>query len=207
MLNKLIKYSVVGTIRERCFALDQIAPIMRKMLCYFPFEYMYLYSDPVNGPAILDGHAESLFTALHPDPPSARLHTNCAPDGLKSWLEQDKKGPVQAYATDKLRQDFGSRMNRDGFTSCLTGYRAATEGVFYEQEKELPAERFIIKVRYLFIAALQDVVCLPQAIEEPKRLGLTPKLTMEEVDAGHWCMLAKPKEIGEIFTKWLEENY
>jgi len=27
------------------------------------------------------------------------------------------------------------------------------------------------------------------------------------VDAGHWCMLEKPKEIGEIFVKWLGDTF
>jgi soluble epoxide hydrolase / lipid-phosphate phosphatase len=40
-----------------------------------------------------------------------------------------------------------------------------------------------------------------------KDLGLTPNLTIEKVDAGHWCMLSKPKEVGEIFVKWLGDNF
>jgi hypothetical protein len=30
---------------------------------------------------------------------------------------------------------------------------------------------------------------------------------VEKVDAGHWSMLAKPKEVGEIFVKWLGDNF
>jgi pimeloyl-ACP methyl ester carboxylesterase len=192
---------------ERPFVLEQFVSMLKKMLGYFPFEYFYLYSDPVNGPALLGDHIESLFTALHPESPASRRQVMCAPEGLKKWLEHDKKGPVQAYATDKIRKDFLSRFGRDGFAAPLCYYRALVGGVFYEQEKDLPAERYIIKVPYLFIAAMQDVICVPQAIEGPKKLGLTPKLTVEQVDAGHWCMLASPKEIGEIFIKWLKENY
>jgi soluble epoxide hydrolase / lipid-phosphate phosphatase len=98
-------------------------------------------------------------------------------------------------------------MSRDGFAAPLCYYRALIEGVFHEQEKDLAAERYIIKVPYLFIAAMQNVVCVLQAIEGSKKLGLTLKLTVKQVDAGHWCMLASPKEVGEIFIKWLEENY
>jgi soluble epoxide hydrolase/lipid-phosphate phosphatase len=62
-------------------------------------------------------------------------------------------------------------------------------------------------VPYLFVAGKLDVVCRPQEIERAIALGLTPNLTMKEVDAGHWCMFAKPKEIGEIFVKWLRDTF
>jgi soluble epoxide hydrolase/lipid-phosphate phosphatase len=187
--------------------LDALALMTTKVLGCFPFEYWYLYADPVNGPALLDSHIESLFTALHPELPAARLKIHCAPDGLKNWLEQDKKGSVEAYANERMRHDFISRMSRDGFAASLCYYRVLVDGVFYEQDKGLPAEDFVINVPYLFVAATQDVVCVPQAIEEVKQMGYTPQLTVETVDAGHWCMLSKPKEVGEIFIKWLEKNY
>lgn len=39
-----------------------------------------------------------------------------------------------------------------------------------------------------------------------KNLGLVPRLTVREVDAGHWCMLAKLDEVGKI-VKWLDDTY
>jgi len=186
--------------------LDFIKPLMKKGDGYFRFEYWYLFTEPVNGPALIDKHVESLFTAVHAEPETWR-ETLCAEDGLRKWLEEDKKGPVQAYATDKMRHEFVERLSRDGFTGPLCYYRTQTEGVSYEQEKELSAERYKIDVPYLFIAGMLDIICLPKAIEQAKSLGLTPHLTVEEVDAGHWCMLAKPKEVGEALLKWLAENF
>jgi soluble epoxide hydrolase / lipid-phosphate phosphatase len=69
----------------------------------------------------------------------------------------------------------------------------------YKKEKDLLADRSLIKVPYLSIATLQDMICVPQAIKGPKKLGLVPKLTVEEVDASHWCMLASPKEVGDFY--------
>ncbi len=60
---------------------------------------------------------------------------------------------------------------------------------------------------YLFVAGMLDIICLPQAIDQAKGLGLTPNLRVEQIDAGHWCMLAKPKEVGEAFMRWLGENF
>jgi soluble epoxide hydrolase / lipid-phosphate phosphatase len=186
--------------------LDQLGPIMIKSLGYFPSAYWYLFTDPVDGPALMGDHIESLFTALHAEPTSW-MDTLCAKDGIRNWLEQDKKGPVQDYATDAMRQEFIKRMSRDGFTAPLCYYRAMVGGIFYEQTKELPAERYIIKVPYLFVAGMQDIICRPQAIEQAKASGLTPNLTVEEVDAGHWCMLAKSEEVGQILVKWLKDKY
>lgn len=186
--------------------LDKLKAMLTPMLGYFPFEYVYLYADPVEGPKLLDAHPESLFTSLHRDPPEERLKVQCAPNGLKEWLLADTKGPVEAYATEELRQTFVSRMKRDGFTSSLCYYRAAAEGVMFEQEKDVPAERYVVQVPYLFIGAKRDVILPPSAIEHPKGMGLCPKLTVDVVDAGHWCMLAAPKEVGESFVGWLNAN-
>ena len=186
--------------------LDVIKPFLKKADGYFRFEYWYLFTDPVGGPALIDKHVESLFTALHAEPEAWR-ETLCAEDGLKRWLEQDKKGPVQAYVTDKMKNEFVERLGRDGIAAPLCYYRGLVEGVYYEQEGKLLAERYKIDVPYLFIAGMLDIICLPQAIEQPKSLGLTPYLTVEEVGAGHWCMLAKPKQVGDALLKWLAENF
>jgi hypothetical protein len=52
-----------------------------------------------------------------------------------------------------------------------------------------------------------DIICLPQAIEKAHGMGLTPNLAVERVDSGYWYMLAKPKEVGEIFVKWLGDDF
>ena len=186
--------------------LDVLKPIMKKSLGYFPFEYWYLFADPVDGPALIEKHLESIFTAVHAEP-DAWKDTLCAENGIRKWLEQDKKGPVQAYATDVMRDEFIARLSRDGFAAPLCYYRAHTEGVFHEDDGKVPAEKFKVNVPYLFVAGRLDIICLPQAIEQAKGLGLTPHLTVEKVDAGHWSMLAKPKEVGEIFVKWLGDNF
>jgi soluble epoxide hydrolase/lipid-phosphate phosphatase len=94
------------------------------------------------------------------------------------WLEQDKKGPVQAYATEATREEFVGRLTRDGLAAPFCYYRALVEGVYYEQEKP-PAERYKVTVPYLFISGMLNIICLPQAIEKAKEMGLTPNLTVK----------------------------
>jgi pimeloyl-ACP methyl ester carboxylesterase len=186
--------------------LDYIQPLVIKQLGYSNYWYWYLFSDPVEGPEICDAHLDSFFDLIHAEPETWK-DTMCSKDGAKNFLLEDKKLPVQAYATEKMRKDFIARLSRDGFRAPLCYYRASVEGIHYEAEKDLPADRYVVNVPYLFLGAAKDVVCLTARIEEPKQAGLLPQLTVEEVDAGHWCMLAKPKEVGDIFLKWLGANF
>lgn len=156
---------------------------------------------------ICGAHLDSFFDAAH-DKPEAWMDTLCAKDGLKNYLLQDKKAVnLQPYATDEMRKHFVARLKRDGWAAPMCWYRAVVEGHQYESEKDLPAENYTVKVPYLFIAGMKDYVCLPALIEQPKSQGLLPKLTVEKIDTGHWCMFAKPKEVGEMFTRWLRGNY
>lgn len=204
----LVQWNVaVGPRQEALMVLEVWESSMTKAFGYFPFQYWYLFADPVNGPGLADKHVESLFTIIHAAEPDAWKDTFCAKDGLKNWLEQDKKAAVQAYATDRMRKEFIERMSRDGFTAPMCYYRVLVENILYEEEKELPAERFKVTVPYLFFAGMQDFVCRPEAIEQAKSLGLTPTLTVKNIDAGHWCMLAKPKEVGEGLLSWLGDHF
>lgn len=73
-------------------------------------------------------------------------------------------------------------------------------------EKKVLSETTVVKVPFLFIATTKDPLGLPAAIQPPAQLGLLPDLTMSEIDAGHWCMLAKPQEVGESLIKWLKSK-
>lgn len=191
---------------QRPLKLEEWASATKNTIGYFPAWYWYLICGPVLGPSLLNQRVESLFTALHAEP-DTWMDTLCAADGLRKWLEQNKKGPVQPYATDQMREEFIQRMTRDGFESPLCYYRSRVDGRFDEQDSQLPAERYRIKVPYLFVAGTKDVVCRPDAIKVAAGLGLLPQLTVREVDAGHWCMLAKPDEVGNFVVEWLENTF
>ncbi|KAH8775024.1 hypothetical protein F5882DRAFT_251526, partial [Hyaloscypha sp. PMI_1271] len=114
---------------------------------------------------------------------------------------------LQAYATDATREEFVGRLTMDGPAAPFCYYCALVEGVHYEQERKLPAERYKVTVSYLFISGMLDIICLPQAIGKAHGMGLTPNSTVERVDSSYWHMLAKPKEVGEIFVKWLGDDF
>lgn len=179
---------------------------MEERIGYFPFWYWFLFSDPVEGPQLLNGHLESMFTVLHGDP-STWLDLLCKKDGVKDYLKADRRQRVLPYATEATRRSFMARFKRDGFAAPLCWYRAAVEGVHGTEEMKLPKERSTVQVPYLFVAGLKDAVCLPAAIDQAEKQGLTPKLTKKSIDGGHWSMLSHPQETGEMLIDWLNETY
>jgi soluble epoxide hydrolase / lipid-phosphate phosphatase len=131
----------------------------------------------------------------------------CKKDGLKNYLLEDRTQEVLPYATPEMREAFMKRMTKDGFTAPLLWYKAMIEGRDVNAEKKVLSETSVVKVPTLFIAATKDPLGLPAAIKQPVQLGLLPDLTIDEIDAGHWCMLAKPQEVGEALTKWLKGKF
>lgn len=187
--------------------IDKIRPIIEKAVGYFPMWYWELFQDPTDGPKILGEHNESMYCAAHGDP-DLWLETLCAKDGLKNFLLEDRTCEIQEYAKKPgAKEAFLDRMARDGYTAPLCWYRSSVEGHQYQAEKSLPEERYVVNVPYLFVAGLKDRVCLAKYIEQPKAAGLVPHLTVEEVDTGHWSMLAEPDEVGKHFLNWLGKTY
>jgi soluble epoxide hydrolase / lipid-phosphate phosphatase len=188
--------------------LDTIRPLFEKRLGYFVFWYWYLFADPIEGPKILEDHIESLYEACHAkDSMSWKTKTLAVENGLRDWCLEDKRCEVKAYADQEHRERFISCFKRDGLTGPLCWYRSAVEGHHFKAEKDLPQERYVVEKPYLFIAGLQDPVCLPSAIEIPKKQGVLKDLKVVSIDAGHWCMLEKPEEVGQAVVEWLELKY
>jgi soluble epoxide hydrolase/lipid-phosphate phosphatase len=181
--------------------LDNLRDTLTAAMGYFGFWFWYLLSSP-EGPEILDAHLPSLFDALHGDPESW-METMCVEDGLKNWLLQDRTQPLSQYANEAMKRNFVAQMGRDGFAAPLCWYCATMGSVQYEAEKDVPSERYVVSVPSLFVAGKRDRACVPAAIRQPIEQGVLPSLTIEELDAGHYSLLAKPKEMGDLFLRWL----
>jgi soluble epoxide hydrolase/lipid-phosphate phosphatase len=190
--------------RGQPFHLDEMNAMMTQRIGYGSFWYWYLFTSE-EGPKILDAHVESFFTALHGDP-ATWMDIFCKKDGLKNYLLENRKQDVLQYATSEMREAFVKRMTEDGFTAPLLWYKAMVENRDLEAEKVLH-ETSVVKVPLLFIAATKDLLGPPAAIQGPAQMGLLPDLTINEIDAGHWSMLAKPQEVGESLTKWLKSKF
>ena len=109
-----------------------------------------------------------------------------------------------------MREAFVKRMIKDGFTASLLWYNAMLENVHLEAEKKVLNETNVVQVPTLFIAttkdplgqaATKDPLGQTAPIQQPIQLGLLPDLTVDEIDAGYWCMLSNPQEVGEALMK------
>jgi soluble epoxide hydrolase/lipid-phosphate phosphatase len=185
--------------------LDQLREASTAAIGYFGFSFWYLLSS-TEGPEILDAHLLSLFDAIHGTPDSW-MKTMCIEDGLKNWLLQDRTQPLAPYANEAMKRRFVARLSKAGFAAPLCWYYATMGSVQYDAEKDIPAERYVVSVPSLFVAGMLDRACVPTAIRPSIEQGLLPSLTVEELDAGHWSMLAKPHEMGEVFLRWLGNNF
>ena len=187
------------------FDLEGMLEMMTGLIGYGPYWYFYLFKEK-EGRKIVGEHVESFFTALHGEP-SSWMELLCRKDGLREYLMEDQKQDVLEYATEEMRAEFVERFSNDGFEGPLLWYQALIEGRHLEKEREVMGKTSVVRVPCLFIAALRDPLALPAAVQRPREMGLLPDLTVVEVDAPHWLMLSKPKEVGEALVKWLKEKY
>lgn len=139
--------------------------------------------------------------------PESFLETLCTEDGVKNFLEEDRRQPTEDYATDEMRDKFIARMKRDGFQAPQNWYRSMMHGEQDIANKAVPKENITINIPTLFFGGSRDMVCRPELLGPSVEAGLLPQLKTVIVDAGHWSILAKPKEFGEALTGWLKDNF
>ena len=191
--------------RDVQFNLDEVIEVTKKVFGYGTHWYWKLFTAD-DGEEILNSHLESFWTILHGEPESW-LQTLCAPDGIRNFLLADKRQPVQAYATEELKQEWLGQFKRDGFNGPLNYYRSTAFGAQDAAIKAIPKENIPVKVPFLFFGGKRDMVCRPELLQSSIDAGLLPNLTHVVVDTGHWSYLSHPKEFGETLIKWLKSNF
>lgn len=186
------------------FNLDKVLEMSMKNVGYPLYEYWHLFAGP-DGPEVLGGHVESLYTVLHGDKQGWMKEMFCTPGRMREYLQADKQVPVKEYAKDeKVKEAWISRMKKDGFGGPQCWYRAMVESHHYEAEKSLRGDKKIIKVPVLFVGCTRDDVGLISNIYPSRDQDLLPDLTIEIIDSGHWVTMEKPKELEEVMRKWLK---
>lgn len=70
-------------------------------------------------------------------------------------------------------------------------------------DDELSLQNGTIDVPVLFIQALKDAALPPHL---GKKMGTAlPNLKTEQVNASHWALWEKPREVNEILGRWVDE--
>jgi len=190
---------------EAPFDLDKFNPFMQSLLGYSPYWYWELVLSE-QGPKILEDHLESLWTILHGDGDSM-IGTFGTKDGMKTFLLESKTQAVQEYATEGRKVEFLRQFKEEGMTAPLCWYKAQAFNLHFEPELAVSKELYAVQKPVLFIGGKHDKVGLTSGIYQSQKAGLLPNLSVTEVDAAHWVMLAKPKEVGDAVINWLKTNY
>jgi len=159
------------------------------------------------GPAILNGHLESLFTALHAKKRDHMRDTFATEDGMRNYLLSDTRRELDDYATPEMQREFVARFQRDGFAAPLQWYRACAGNVHWAVEQRIPEERFKVTVPALFVGCTHDNVCLPVFNQTAVERGWLPDLVVRELDSSHWCPYEKPEELGAAVREWLDRKF
>ena len=177
---------------------------MEETVGYFSFWYWYVFAFD-DGTKLMNDNVESLFDAAH-GPPESWMDILCRKNGTEECVSRGKRQRVLDYATPEMRARFVERLSRDKFDGPQCWYKAQMH-IVYEWEQRTIGQKNVVEVPALFIGGKKYCVCLTGAIYGPQKEGLLPDLTIEEIDAGHWCMLAQPRETGEALVKWLESKF
>ena len=184
------------------YDLDAVNEKTKKAFGYTAFAYWYLFTSE-DGYKLLDEHLESSFTVLH-GPPESWLETVCKPDGLKNFLLEDKKQPLEPYATEEMKNKFIARFKRDGFAAPLCWYKAMVSGVNNDEATKTKAS--VVEVPSLYVGFNKDMVCRHEGIAVPIQAGLLPKLTKVVLEGGHWGLHANAEVFGKTVVDWLKKE-
>ncbi|KAL3473981.1 Alpha/Beta hydrolase protein [Aspergillus californicus] len=106
--------------------------------------------------------------------------------------------PSWLLGNDELEY-YAWEFTRHGLRGPLNWYRTSK----LNHEDELALSTNTINVPALFIQAIKDAALPPHL---GKRNGrYLPQLTTKQVDASHWALWERPKEVNTILEAWLDE--
>lgn len=186
------------------FNLDATNQMTEKLFGYPFFSYWHLFTAE-DGSEVLKANLDRLYHAMHGSADTMKqLFTG--PNAMREYLTNgglDIK--LRPYAEDAhFKQAFIDRMTRDGFEGPQCWYKATTENVQYECDKDLPEGVDKVEVPLLYIGAKDDAVCRPETMYPAIQSGLLPQLEQTDMlDAAHWVPYEVPEEVVSSMKKWL----
>lgn len=189
------------------FDFQQIKAMQEQYQGYCSIWYFPLFTSE-NGASTIDAHLERMFMLLHGGGQRMK-DVLCVQRGIEQWLAGTDDVEVLPYAQESgFRESWISRLKKDGWSGPLNWYKATTANLTLDEDKAaLAAGRHVVRVPYLFLGATQDPLAPVDAVQGLQAQGLLENMTVKEVEAGHWCMLEKPQEVGDAIVTWLGASY
>jgi soluble epoxide hydrolase/lipid-phosphate phosphatase len=195
---------------RKAFDLDAVNQMTAKVFGYPIFSYWYLFTS-ADGPQVLNNNIERLFYAMHGTADTLKYFFT-GDNALREFLTNGNGGKdieLRPYAKDPaFKQAFIDRMTRDGFEGPLCWYKAATQGIHHESDKNLPEAVATVEVPLLYIGATEDPVCRPEGMYAPIQAGLLPKVEQPKlVEAAHWTPYEAPQDVARDIESWLKKHF
>jgi soluble epoxide hydrolase/lipid-phosphate phosphatase len=194
------------------FDLDAVNEFTKQVFGYPIYEYWYFFTS-ASAPALLKSNVERLYAALHAAGPNAMKDLFTNPDVFPAYLSASPDSipepAVRAYAqSPAFKRHFVDRLGRDGFEGAQAYYTAFKDNIQHECDSQLPAERSVVNVPFLYIGCDQDAVCRPEMLQGAKDAGLIPDCEEAPlVHCAHWSPYEAPEEMAKPIIEWLGRKF
>jgi soluble epoxide hydrolase/lipid-phosphate phosphatase len=189
------------------FDFEQVKAMLEQYQGYCSIWYFPLFTSK-EGALKIEAHLDRMFMLLHGGGQRMK-DVLCVEGGIEMWLAGTEDVEVLPYARESgFRESWIGRLRQGGWTGPLNWYKATTSNLSLNEDKAaLAAGNHVVKVPYLFLGAKEDPLAPIAALQGLQAQNLLEDVTMKEVEAGHWCMLEKPREIGQAVAAWLGERF
>lgn len=189
------------------FDFGQIKTMQEQYQGYCSIWYFPLFTSE-EGASTIEAHLDRMFMLLHGGGQRMK-DVLCSEGGIEQWLARTESVEVLPYAQEPgFRKSWVGRLKQDGWAGPLNWYKATVGNLTLDEDKAaLAAGRHVVKTPYLFLGATQDPLAPVAAVQGLQAQGLLKYVTVKEVEAGHWCMLEKPQEVGNSITAWLGATF
>lgn len=189
------------------FDFEQVRAMLEQYQGYCSIWYFPLFTSK-EGASTIEAHLDQMFELLHGGGQRMK-DVLCTEGGIEKWLASIESVEVLPYAREPgFREAWISRLKQDGWTGPLNWYKATVANLTLDEDKAaLAAGRHVVKMPYLFLGAAEDPLAPTAAVLGLQAQGLLEDVTVQEVQAGHWCMLEKPHETGQAVVTWLGDAF
>ncbi|KAF8995114.1 Alpha/Beta hydrolase protein [Cyathus striatus] len=154
---------------------------------------------------LIKENIDSFYSLVWPKDP-AIWKTDLVPKGkFKEWLENNKLGQQYPYWTDEKKKEHQARFLETGVTAPLRWYTGRVKTLQDNgDDAKIPMDRYKITHPTLFIATLQDYVCLPE-VGTAIMKSYADNLEIKEIDTSHWVMFEKPDDLNETLDEFISK--
>ena len=186
------------------FDIDKTIETARQVVGYDAFGYWKFFGSDPGAAKLIEKNANSFLDLAFPPPADALdlWRKNFSPaDKAKAWLQNGTTLPRRAsYMTSS---DYNVYLGYilEGIQPKLNWYTAQISNINQEDEKGLEP---ILRMPCLFLAGLRDAIAVPALFAAQKQV--IPKLTTIEINATHWIMEEKPREVNNAIEKWIKDR-